>query len=161
MVCFLSIHFSCLQLCSSQANGWDLSPLSTPEMGLDYSRIGVSKLFFWESQLVNILSFAGHKSSVLITQLCQCSMEAVRDNPYANLWNKAVFQNNFIYKNMWEGGFGLQPTVCWPLAWSSFSEPGSSSDDPTQKVIGMTMLSILQGWQRPRAVILKVWSSVL
>ena len=40
--------------------------------------------FFWESQLVNIIDFAGHKISVPITQFCQWSMEVTIDNPYTN-----------------------------------------------------------------------------
>lgn len=46
-----------------------INPTFNSRGGLDWSRAGVGKHFFKENQLVNILGFAGHKISILITSM--------------------------------------------------------------------------------------------
>lgn len=50
---------------------------------------GIGKLLLLKGQIVNILVFLGHPVSVATTQICHCSIKAVRGNMLMSL---AVFQ---------------------------------------------------------------------
>lgn len=132
--------FSCVA--ARLINKWDLSFTFECRGGLWLISNRVSKLFFWESQLVNIVDFAGHKISVPVTQFCQCSMEVTIDNPYTDE-HGCVPKQLYLQKHM-VGGFGLWPIVFWPLDHNSFHQPGPSFNFPTQEMIWMTVLSVLQ-----------------
>ena len=110
MACSLSIHFTCLQLCSSQTNGWDVPFTFNCRGGPWLVQNRGWQTFFWERQLVNILNFAGHKISVSARHH---STEVTRDNPYTNEYVLECVPKQLCLQKHGIGWIWPVPIVFW------------------------------------------------